>query len=43
MSNYLRGQVAKMSHTNPETLRYYETNGLLQVPERSDNGYRLYP
>ena len=43
MSHYLRGQIAKMAHINPETLRYYETNGLIQVPERSDNGYRLYP
>ena len=43
MSYYLRGQVAKMANIHPETLRYYETGGLIQVLERSDNGYRLYP
>jgi DNA-binding transcriptional MerR regulator len=25
-----------------ETLRYYEKQGLIQAPERSSNGYRLY-
>ncbi|NLW46583.1 MAG: MerR family transcriptional regulator [Firmicutes bacterium] len=42
MANYLRNQIAKMAGVSIETLRYYEKKGLIQ-PERSENGYRLYP
>ncbi len=43
MNYYLRGQVAKIANIHPETLRYYETSGLIKNIVRSDNGYRLYP
>ncbi len=40
---YLRiGELAKLTETNNETLRFYETRGLLNEPRRSDAGYRLY-
>ncbi|SFL24294.1 MerR family transcriptional regulator, mercuric resistance operon regulatory protein [Paenibacillus sp. 1_12] len=42
MSNYLRGQIAKMANVNIETLRYYENHGLIPSPVRSETGYRLY-
>jgi hypothetical protein len=31
MSNYLRGQIAKMANINIETLRYYENNELESI------------
>ena len=37
------GQLAKQTGVSVETLRYYERSGLLNPPERSENGYRLYP
>lgn len=43
MEGYLRGQVAKLAKVNFETLRYYENNGLIPTPERTNNGYRWYP
>ncbi|MBQ60772.1 MAG: Zn(2+)-responsive transcriptional regulator [Gammaproteobacteria bacterium] len=40
---YLRiGELAKLTDTNNETLRFYESRGLLEEPRRSDSGYRLY-
>ncbi|WP_051624087.1 MerR family transcriptional regulator [Clostridium akagii] len=43
MNYYLRRQVAKIANIHPETIRYYETSGLIKNIVRSDNGYRLYP
>ena len=31
-----------ISNVNTETLRYYEREGLLPEPERTEAGYRLY-
>ncbi|RKN79123.1 MerR family transcriptional regulator [Paenibacillus ginsengarvi] len=42
MSDYKRGQIAKLAGVNSETLRYYENEGLLPPPARTDSGYRLY-
>ena len=40
---YLKiGDLAKRTETTAETLRYYEAEGLLPHPKRSDGGYRLY-
>ncbi len=40
---YLRiGELAKRTETNNETLRFYESRGLLNEPRRTDAGYRLY-
>ena len=40
MSVYSIGQVAKQSGVSVETVRYYEKEGLLEVPERKESGYR---
>lgn len=37
-----RGQLAKRTGCNAETIRYYEKIGLLPEPLRSAAGYRLY-
>lgn len=37
------GEVAKQSGIGVETVRYYEREGLIPVPERSAAGYRCYP
>ncbi len=42
MSVYSIGQVAKQSGVSVETVRYYEKEGLLEVPERKKSGYRQF-
>ena len=37
------GQLAKTVEIDIQTLRYYESQGLLNEPKRLDNGYRDYP
>ena len=37
-----RGIIAKRSGLNAETIRYYEKIGLLDEPQRSAGGHRLY-
>lgn len=37
-----RGELAKRTGCNIETIRYYERIGLLPNPPRSDNGFRSY-
>ena len=37
------GQVAKRTGVTVETVRFYEKQGLLAAPQRSDAGYRQYP
>jgi MerR family mercuric resistance operon transcriptional regulator len=36
------GQVARQAEVGVETLRFYEKNGLLEVPARRASGYREY-
>jgi DNA-binding transcriptional MerR regulator len=36
------GRVAKALETTPKTIRFYEKLGLLEPPERTEAGYRLY-
>jgi MerR family copper efflux transcriptional regulator len=36
------GEVARLSGTGIETIRFYEREGLLPVPERRPSGYRQY-
>ena len=38
-----RGEVAKATNTNIETIRYYEKSGLIPEARRNDKGYRLFP
>jgi len=42
MKYYLRSEIAKLTNINIETLRYYEKNKIIPVPDRADNGYRQY-
>ena len=37
------GQVAAAAGVNLETLRYYERRGLLEPPDRTLGGHRVYP
>jgi DNA-binding transcriptional MerR regulator len=37
------GELAKAAGVSVDTLRHYEKKGLLPVPQRADNRYRLYP
>jgi len=37
------GEVAAAAGVNVQTLRYYERRGLLDPPERTLGGHRLYP
>lgn len=44
MTEALRaGQVAEAAGVNVETLRYYERRGIIDEPDRSPGGHRLYP
>jgi len=36
------GELARATHTTPETIRYYEKEGLLSQPPRTDGNYREY-
>lgn len=36
-------EVAAAAGINPQTLRYYERRGLIEEPDRSLGGHRLYP
>ena len=41
--NFLKiGELAGLTGTNNETLRFYETKGLLTKPRRSEAGYTLF-
>lgn len=35
-------ELSKSTHTNIETIRYYEKQGVLPLPKRLANGYRYY-
>ena len=37
------GKLATLAGTTPNTLRYYEREGLISPPLKGENGYRLYP
>lgn len=37
-----RGELAKLTGCNLETIRYYEKISLIPAPPRGPNGYRLY-
>ena len=44
MADGLRsGQVAAAAGVNLQTLRYYERRGLIEDPQRTLGGHRLYP
>jgi len=37
------GEVSRLARVNRETLRYYEREGIIDLPARKDSGYRIYP
>jgi MerR family mercuric resistance operon transcriptional regulator len=41
-SGFTRGDLARTTRCNIETIRYYEKTGLLPDPPRTDAGYRIY-
>ena len=43
MTTLKSGELAKQAGVNVETLRYYEREGFLPKPDRTESGYRLYP
>ena len=43
MTGLRSSQVAAAAGVNLQTLRYYERRGLLEQPDRSLGGHRLYP
>ena len=43
MSNLTIGKIAKASGLSIETIRYYEREGILPEPGRTEAGYRIYP
>ena len=36
------GELAKITRCEVQTIRYYEKEGLLPVPDRTSSGYRIY-
>ncbi len=40
--NLTRGQLAKITDINIETIRYYEKIGLIPKPLRTESGYRIF-
>ncbi|MHA3513469.1 Zn(2+)-responsive transcriptional regulator [Yersinia enterocolitica] len=36
------GQIAKLADVTPDTIRYYEKQGMMDHGERTEGGYRLY-
>lgn len=38
-----RGELAKAAGVSVETVRFYESKGLIPEPPRTSSGYRLYP
>lgn len=42
MEEYTISQLAKLVGVGKETIRYYENFGLLPLPKRKSNGYKIY-
>ncbi len=42
MSSFTIGEIARRAEVGIDTVRYYERNDLLPVPERRPSGYREY-
>lgn len=42
MNKYSISQVAKITGMPAKTLRFYEEEGVIKSPERSENGYRFF-
>jgi DNA-binding transcriptional MerR regulator len=42
-TGYRAGQLAKLAGVSTDTLRHYERSGVLPLPARAANDYRIYP
>jgi MerR family mercuric resistance operon transcriptional regulator len=42
MGKLTTGKLSKEARANIETIRYYERQGLIEEPPRSESGYRLF-
>ena len=42
MKTYTTSQIAKIVGVHPNTVRMYEKWGLISIPDRKANGYRIY-
>lgn len=42
MEQLTMGRLAKRAQVNPETIRYYEREGILDPPRRLPSGYRIF-
>jgi DNA-binding transcriptional MerR regulator len=42
-STYRSGELAKIAGISADSLRYYERQGVLPLPQRTASGYRVYP
>ena len=42
METFTIGKVAEQTQVNAQTIRYYERQGLLETPPRTEGGFRLY-
>lgn len=40
---WLIGELSAQAGVSPQTIRFYEREGLLAAPQRNKSGYRLYP
>lgn len=43
MTRMTIGELGKKTGLTAKTIRYYESMGLVEKPERAENGYRTYP
>jgi MerR family transcriptional regulator, copper efflux regulator len=43
MESLTIGKVARLAGVGVETIRFYEQEGLLEIPPRRESGYRQYP
>jgi DNA-binding transcriptional MerR regulator len=43
MDALTRGKLARLAQVNPETIRFYEREGILPPADRTRNGYRKFP
>ncbi|MCE1857591.1 Zn(2+)-responsive transcriptional regulator, partial [Enterobacter hormaechei] len=39
---YRIGQLAKLANVTPDTVRFYEKQGMMEHQNRTEGGYRLY-
>jgi DNA-binding transcriptional MerR regulator len=43
LKTFTSGELARLAGISTDTLRHYERKGVLSIPKRLPNGYRVYP